>query len=95
MKILALERELPGATPEQFGQHRHAEAARVWELHQEGTIRELYFRADRHDAVLVLECESIEHAEQVLTTLPFVSHGLTKFDLIPLIAYSGFAHLFA
>jgi hypothetical protein len=36
MKILALEHELPGATPEQFQQYARDEAARVWALVQQG-----------------------------------------------------------
>lgn len=94
MKILALERELPGAPPEKFQQLGRAEAQRVWELHQSGVIRELYFRADKPEAVLVLECETLEEAAQVLLTLPLVKAGLIVFDLVPLRAYPGFARLF-
>lgn len=94
MKILALEHELPGGTAEKFQQHARAEAARVWELYQQGIIRELYFRDDRNEAVLVLECEDVESARQILATLPLVKHGLITFELIPLKAYPGFARLF-
>jgi hypothetical protein len=94
MKILALERELPGATPEQFQRYAKAEARTAWELHQSGAIRELYFRADRSEAVLVLECASIADAQAVLAGLPFVREGLITFELIPLRAYPGFARLF-
>jgi muconolactone delta-isomerase len=94
MKILALEHELPGGTTEKFQQHARAEAFHAWELHQQGIIRELYFRTDRNEAVLVLECEDVESARQVLTTLPLVEHGLIEFELIPLVAYPGFARLF-
>ena len=95
MKILALEKELPGAPPEAFQRYAKAEARAAWELHQAGAIRELYFRADRHEAVLVLECDSTEAAERVLASLPFVREGLITFELIPLVAYPGFARLFA
>ena len=94
MKILALEHELAGATPEKFQQLARAEAARAWELYQQGSLRELYFRADRREAVLVLESEDAESARQVLETLPLVKHGLITFELIPLVAYPGFARLF-
>ena len=94
MKILALEHELPSGTTEKFQQHARAEAFRAWELHQQGIIRELYFRADRNEAVLVLECDDVESARQALTTLPLVEHGLIEFELIPLVAYPGFARLF-
>lgn len=94
MKILALEHELPGATAEQFQRHARAEALRAWELHQQGIIRELYFRADRNEAVLVLECESVDAARAALSSLPLVERGLIHFELIPLTAYPGFARLF-
>lgn len=94
MKILALEHELPGATPKKFQRHAKAETRKAWELHQAGLIRELYFRADRHMAVLVLECASTDEAMTVLSQLPYVREGLITFDLIPLQAYSGFARLF-
>ena len=94
MKILALEHELSGATPEKFQQLARAEAARAWELYQQGSLRELYFRADRREAVLVLESEDAESARQVLETLPLVQHGLIAFELVPLAAYPGFARLF-
>ena len=94
MKIFALERELPGATAEQFQLHAKDEAREAWKLHQAGSIRELYFRADQHSAVLVLECASTNEAMDVLSQLPYVREGLIAFDLIPLQAYPGFARLF-
>ena len=94
MKILALEKEVPGATAEEFGPHAKAEAVRAWELYQAGVIRELYFRQDRPEAVLVLECADVREADQVLATLPLVKAGLITFEVIPLVAYPGFARLF-
>jgi muconolactone delta-isomerase len=95
MKILALEKEIPGVTEAQFRPHLKAEAAQVWELYQAGLIRELYFRQDWPGAVLVLECADVEAAHDVLNTLPLVEAGLIAFDLIPLKAYPGFSRLFA
>ena len=94
MKILALEHELPGATHKQFQQYAMLEARKAWELHQAGMIRELYFRTDRNEAVLVLEAASVEEARQALGILPLVREGLITFELIPLKAYSGFERLF-
>ncbi len=95
MKILAMEREFPGVKPEEFAQYLKPEARRVWELHQEGHIRELYFRQDRSEAVLIMECSSAEEASLLLQSLPLVQAGLITFDVIPLIAYPGFSRLFA
>ena len=95
MKILALEHELPGATAENFQRQAEAEARKAWELHQAGVIRELYFRADRNEAVLVLECASSVEAQGILAELPFVRERLIAFELIPLKAYPGFERLFS
>ncbi len=96
MRILALEHPGPRA-----GDPRpvdpalpRAEALRAWELYQAGIVRELYFRADRPDAVLVLECPDVAAAEAALATLPLVAAGRIAFELIPLIAYPGFGRLF-
>jgi muconolactone delta-isomerase len=95
MKILAMETEIKGVKPEQFTPHLKAEAARVWELYQSGIIRELYFRQDRSEAVLILECASEHEAQQALDRLPLVQAGLIHFDVIPLVPYPGFARLFS
>ena len=96
MKILAIEKEVPGVTADRFTPHlKKAEAARVWELYQAGVFRELYFRQDRPDAVLILECADVAEASQVLNTLPLAREELIAFDIIPLIPYPGFSRLFA
>jgi hypothetical protein len=47
MKILALEKEVPGVTDDQFSDELlKAEARKAWELYQSGVLRELYFTAD-------------------------------------------------
>jgi hypothetical protein len=96
LKVLALEADVPGADDGAFTTALlHAEALRVWELVQAGVIREVYFRADRHAAVIELECASAREAQDVLATLPLVSAGLIRFEVIPLAPYPGFARLFA
>ena len=95
MKILAIEHELPSAAPETFQHYARAEAAQAWQLYRQGIIRELYFRSDRPEAVLTLECADVEAAHQALATLPLVEHGLIAFEFIPLAPYPGFERLFA
>ena len=94
MKFLALEHELPNATVEQFQRYADDEARRVWDLQQAGIIREVYFRADKNEAVLVLECASVIEASEIIETLPFVQAKLITFEIIPLKAYPGFERLF-
>src|ERR1019366_3298297 len=96
MKILALEKEVPGVNDGQFTDDTlKAEARKAWELYQSGVLRELYFTADKDEAVLVLKCESADEARRQLSELPLMRAGLIDFQVIPLVAYPGFARLFA
>jgi hypothetical protein len=96
MKFLALEKEVAGVSEEQFTPVvLQQESARAWELYQEGTLREMYFRTDRQEAVLVLECASLKHARSALHSLPLVKNGLIDFEVFPLRPYDGFARLFS
>ena len=94
MKILAMEVEVKGIEPRQYEPYLKAEAQRIWELYQGGVIRELCFRADRSEAVLMLECANRDEAKQILASLPLVGAGLITFEVIPLVPYPGFARLF-
>jgi hypothetical protein len=94
MRILAIEKALPGVREDQFALYLKAEASRVWELYQAGVFREMFFRADRTEAVLLMECSSLEEAQQALDSLPLVEAGLITFDVIPLRPYPGFSRLF-
>ena len=49
-----------------------AEARRAWELYLDGTIREISFRTDRRDVVILLEAVDERAARAALATLPFV-----------------------
>ncbi len=97
MKILALERA--GTAPWPDEQRAEAllreEAKRAWDLYQAGAIREMYFRSDRQEAVLILECGSEAEAREVLASLPLVREALIDFEVAPLVPYPGFARLFS
>ncbi len=94
MKILALEKECPAGTAEQFQPLLKDEAFSIWELQQAGLVREIYFSAEAHTAVLILECNDEGSARQALAGLPLVRAGLIEFELIILVPYDGFARLF-
>lgn len=93
MKILAIEKEVPGVVDSDYKPHLEAEAHKAWQLNQQGLIRELYF-TDDHFAVLVLEAKDKVHAREIVDQLPLVQQKLVDFDLMALTAYSGFERLF-
>lgn len=94
MRIIAIEKEKPGLTKRDFIPHLRDEAREGWELYKKGIIREMYFRDDKPEAILILECNSLEHAEEELQALPLVAKGLISFELIPLRPYHGYERLF-
>ena len=93
MRILALEQPVPGAPAGAFEPFLHEEAACVWSLYREGVIREIYFRAECREAVLIMEARDAEEATEILATLPLVREKLIAFEVIPLVSYSGFERL--
>jgi hypothetical protein len=95
MKILAIERQMTEDARAFSEPLLRAEALRLWELVQQAIVREAYFNAGSHTAVLMLECQSLSEAELHLASLPLCQERLITFDLLPLAPYSGFARLFA
>lgn len=94
MKILFLPKTLAGASHEDIAKHASAEIRTVWKLYEQGICREFYTRLDKPGVVLILECASMEAAQEALGTLPFAQLHLIDFDLIPLAPYRSFAQLF-
>jgi muconolactone delta-isomerase len=95
MKLLAMEIDVPDIPESAFTDDLlRQEAARVWKLYQSGAVREMYFRADRDAAILVLECANLEEAEALISSLPLVQRNLIKFEIVPLAPYPGFERLF-
>lgn len=95
MKILAIEKEIPGVDYSKFAPHITAEALRAWELIQANVLREIYREQDAWRHVLVFECATLGEAQAALDSLPLVREGLIAFELIALGPYPGFARLFA
>jgi len=93
MKIVAIDKILPGTTPETVQPHLKEESRVAWELYKSDVMREMYFRTDRPGAVLILECNSIEEAKSELARLPLVKEKLIDFELIPVGHFSPFESL--
>ncbi|MDX1640859.1 MAG: hypothetical protein R3220_04140 [Balneolaceae bacterium] len=94
MRIIAIEVEKPGLNKRDFVPHLRDEAKEGWKLYKDGFIREMYFRADKPEAVLILEAKDLDEAKEKLSQLPLVKNGLITFELIPLKPYHGFERLF-
>ena len=98
MRFLALARSddawFDALSPAAAADRLRAEAQRVWDLYQDGVIRDIRFRTDRVDVVIELEAPDEAAARAVLATLPLAAAGAIEFELIGLRPYDGWARLF-
>jgi hypothetical protein len=93
MRILAIERERPGAASQLTPVLLRDEAAAVWALQKSEVIREIWFTCATKCAVVLLECASEAEARQHLAALPLVRAGCIEFDVHALRSYDGFDRL--
>lgn len=95
MKILVMPKPIPGIPREDLLKHAPDEVRAIWILYEQGICREFYTRVNEPGrVVLMLECASVEAAQEVLATLPFARLRLIDFDVIPLGPFNGLAQLF-
>jgi len=92
MKILALEREVEGATWENVEKILEQEAQHVFQLYLSDNLREIYFTEDKN-AVLIMETKNKKAAEKLLNSLPLVKFGKIKFEIMELKPYLGFERI--
>ena len=94
MKILCLDRPLPGATFEKYQPHLLDEVRHTWQAYREGFVREIYFRQDRPGVAIILECPSVDEAKKAFAEFPLVKAGLIEFEAIPLGPFVNWELLF-
>lgn len=90
MKILAIEKEVPGVDWNVVSKELLAqEALDVYKIYRSGHLREHYFN-EAKCAVLVLECDSKAQAQILLGQLPLVANNLITFEITELRPYTGY-----
>jgi hypothetical protein len=90
MKILAIEKEVPGVDWSTVSKIVLAqEALDVYGMYLKEQLREHYFNEEKR-AVLVLECDGRAQAQELLGRLPLVENNLIAFELMELHPYTGF-----
>lgn len=87
IRILALDRILPGAKEERLKTLLPEEAKAVLNLYLSGVIHDWWFRQDRPGAVFLLEAHSVDDARRILGQLPLAREGLIDYDLVPVGPY--------
>jgi len=86
MKFLVQSHAQTHATVEAMTPHLVAEAAESWRCYLEGFIRQAYFRAPpaAPGAVLVVEADSLDHAQRLMDAMPLCRAGLVTFEVTPI-----------
>ncbi len=95
MKILCLDRPLPGATFEKYQPHLLDEVRHTWAAYKSGLVREIYFRQDRPGVAIMAEATSVEEAKKAFADFPLVKAGLIDWEAIPLGPFGNWELLFA
>jgi hypothetical protein len=93
MTLLAQSSNSPGVNWEGTGELLRAEAAAVWRLQKAGVVRNIWFTHPGRDAVIIMECGSVDEARAFLAGLPLVKARLIQFDVVALVPYDGFERL--
>ena len=77
-------------TEEQFAARVAQEVAQARVLYAEGTLRQVWHRADAPGACLLFEAGSETEVREKLNTLPLVQAGMLDVSIIPLKPWAGF-----
>ena len=93
MKILAIDKVLPEATPEKVKENFMKDVNHTVKMYLADVVREIYFRQDRSGTIMMLEAPTLDDARAMIDKLPMVQAGLIAFDLIPLGPYVPLALL--
>ena len=92
MKILAIEKEITEIDWNDATNILKQEVKQVYQLYLADQLREIYFTENKN-AVLILETENKDQAQQLLNTLPLVQNKMIEFDVMELRPYTGFERI--
>ena len=94
MKLLAIMRPRDGVDVQrEVARHAASELGELWKLYRGGTVREMYAPAGP-GAVLVLEADSVEAAQEALSQLPLLVNEVMALELIELRPFTALQMLF-
>ncbi len=93
MQFLSISRLRNGLTEADYTGLVEGEARQARTFYAEGSIRQIWHRADVRGACLLWEAENEERVQDMLRRFPFVQASLVDISLIPLRPYAGFQFL--
>ena len=95
MKLLALFSPVDRPDlPQLMREHGPDELRALWELYEQGFVREMYQRRGP-GAVLIVEADDENQARARLEDLPLARAGAIALELIELLPFAAYGNLFA
>lgn len=95
MQFLVIAKITKGTPFEKVLPYVKLEAEKVWEYYAADVVRSIYYIADMSGAVLILEADNLETAQEIIAQFPMLQHNILNFEILPLKAYTGLEALFA
>lgn len=83
MKVLAISSIVKPVSDEQRMEIMPKEVPATLRHYLDGKIEQFWFRQDTPGVIFLMNVESIDHAKAELATLPLVTGGFMKYDLMP------------
>jgi hypothetical protein len=74
--------------------HADAELRALWQLYRDGVVREMYSPGGP-GAILVLESESVQEADRLVSELPLISAGVMALEVSELRPFAAIDMLFS
>jgi len=82
MKVFALYSLKAPLTPEQRKEHMPREVPHTLQLYLEGKIEQFWFR-DGKGPIFLLNVETVDQAQALLSELPLLANNLATLELMP------------
>jgi hypothetical protein len=77
----------------EVARHAEEELRALWQLYREGVVREMYSPAGP-GAILVLEAESVQKAERLVSQFPLISASVMALEVTELRPFAAIEMLF-
>jgi hypothetical protein len=68
------------------------EASYIWTIYKTGILKNIWF-SENKDALLIIEIDNKEKAQEIVNDFPLVKGNLIKYTITSLLPYTGFERI--
>ena len=81
MRVFVIAHKNEEFTADEFATHLEAEENHCLKLYADGTMREILRRSDGKGAILIMEVENEDQAQEICADLPYAKLSMLSFDI--------------